>query len=99
MILFNGCSYLSPKLGYRPEFSATSLPESIPACGQKEACLEYYRAVKWGEVVAEAYRTKAFMNEWSVYIAGAVGIIGLAVSGSLAATDEGNSDAAKITHL
>lgn len=109
MILFNGCSYLSPKLGYRPEFSATSLPESIPACGPKllksdpvadaatEACLEYYRAVKWGEEVAEAYRTKAFMNEWSVYIAGAVGIIGGAVVGALTATEEGNTDAAKIT--
>lgn len=100
LILFNGCF---ATLGYRPEFSTTSTSTSIPACDDlgnaKAACLEYYNAVKWGEDVAQAYRTKAFVNEWSVYIAGAVGIIGIAVVGSLTATDEGNTDAAKITPL
>jgi len=99
LIFFSGCY---PKLGYRPEFSTTSPSKSNPACdglsgGVQTACLEYYNAIKWGEDVAQAYRTKAFMNEWSVYIAGAVGIIGGAVVGALTATDEGNTDAAKIT--
>ena len=108
-ILFSGCSSFSSTLGYRPEFSTTSTPPSTPACelallatnanAAKAACEEYYTAVKWGENVAQAYKTKAFMNEWSVYVAGAVGIIGLAVGGSLAATDEGNTDAAKIIPL
>jgi hypothetical protein len=101
LIFFNGCF---PTLGYRPEFSTTSISTSFPSCetalvpsDAKGACLEYYNAVKWGEEVAQAYRTKAFMNEWSVYIAGAVGIIGGAVVGALTATDDGNTDAAKIT--
>ena len=105
LILLNGCSFPST-LGYRPEFSTTSTSTTFPACENglvlgtaKEACVEFYNAVKWGEEVAQAYRTKAFMNEWSVYVAGAVGIIGLAVGGSLAATDEGNTDAAKIIPL
>jgi hypothetical protein len=109
-ILFSGCSSFSSTLGYRPEFSTTFTstpacnPDSLKKFPAKEpevpateaVCLEYYNAVKWGEEVAQAYRTKAFMNEWSVYIAGAVGIIGIAVVGSLTATDEGNTDAAKI---
>ena len=65
----------------------------------KEACGEFSNIVKWGEEVAQAYTTKALINEWSVYAAGAVGIIGGAVVGTLTATDQGNTDAAKITPL
>ncbi|MBI2810137.1 MAG: hypothetical protein HYX67_04825 [Candidatus Melainabacteria bacterium] len=99
MILFNGCSF-SSTLGYRPELSTTSTSESIPACDgrgdAKPACLEYYNIFKWGEGVAQAYRTKALLNEWSLYAAGALGIIGGAVVGTLTATDNGNTDTAKI---
>ena len=106
-ILFSGCSSFSSTLGYRPEFSTTSPSTSTPACDLKllkdtaaaMACEEYYTAVKWGEDVAQAYKTKAFINEWSVYIAGGVGIIGGAVVGSLTATEQGNTDAAKIIPL
>jgi hypothetical protein len=99
LILLNGCSFST--LGYRPDFSSTVA--SAPACnsisdtGTKEACVVYYTAVKWGEEVAQAYRTKAFMDEWSFYMAGAVGIIGGALVGALTATEDGNTDAAKIT--
>ena len=108
LILFSGCSSFSSTLGYRPEFSTTSPTTSTPACrlellnsdkAAAMACEEYYTAVKWGEDVAQAYKTKAFINEWSVYIAGGVGIIGGAVVGSLTATEQGNTDAAKIIPL
>lgn len=94
-LFFNGCH---PMLGYRPELS-TIAPETIDACKAvlpKTECENYYRIVTWGEKLAQAYRTKALVNEWSVYAAGALGIIGGAVVGTLTATDSGNTDAAKI---
>ncbi len=102
-ILFSGCSSFSSTLGYRPEFPTTFAPihacDNISENDAKEPCKEFYNIVKWGEEIAQAYTTKAFMNEWSVYAAAAVGIIGGAVVGTLTATDQGNTDAAKITPL
>ncbi len=101
-IFFNGCY---PTLGYRPGLPSTftsistcdSTSENVAQLACKEK--EFYTIVKWGEETAQAYTTKALINEWSVYAAGAVGIIGGVVLGTLAATDQGNTDAAKITPL
>jgi hypothetical protein len=97
-MFFTGCQ---PTLGYRPELPTTF--EEIPACDSlpnndaRGPCKEYYNILKWSEGVIQAYTRKAQVNEWSVYAAGAVGIIGGAVVGTLTATDQGNTDAAKIT--
>lgn len=95
-LCFAGCF---PKLGYRPEFPTTLTP--IPACEDladaSKACTEYYNIATWRAQLTQAYKTKALINEWSVYMAGAVGIIGGAVVGTLTATNQGNTDAAKVT--
>lgn len=94
-----------PEVGYRPNYPIEF--KSIPSCERtpqvqtpesyKYACNEYYSIVKWGEELTEAYGVRARANEWAIYVAGAVGVIGAAIVGALAATDKGNTDAAKIT--
>lgn len=62
---------------------------SIPAeCDKLEAhataaCLRYVGYVKWAEETDQAYRSRATMNRWSVYVAGTIALGALATVGGL----------------
>jgi hypothetical protein len=92
--LLTGCSTMSPYtryFGVRPDGpemfqnSSTSIPaecNGLDAHGTA-ACLRYVSYAKWAEEMGQAYRSRATMNEWSVYVAGAVALGALAAVGGL----------------
>lgn len=92
--LLTGCSTMSPYgryFGVRPdgpEMLQNNSP-SIPAeCDKLDAngtaaCLRYVSYVKWAEEMGQAYRSRATMNEWSIYVAGTIALGALAAVGGL----------------
>ncbi len=99
--ILTGCSgTMYPRyFGIRPDG-----PEILPSSEQARttcnaqttiddrgrACLRYWSYVEWAEQMGQAYRSRATMNEWSVYVAGTIAlgtlsaIGGLGVAGSAA---------------
>jgi len=64
---------------------------------QLEQCKKYYASVQWGQELSKAYRTRAAINEFLIYVAAAIGIIGGTIVTTLAATDQTDSDVYKAT--
>jgi hypothetical protein len=59
-------------------------------------CLDFYSVVQWANQLTEAYRSRATMNEWSIYFAGTLALASLAAVAGIAATGHGGSDALAI---
>jgi IPT/TIG domain len=49
----------------------------------RTACERYATHVVWAEQLAEAYRSRATFNEWSIYVAGTIALVGLGLVGGL----------------
>ena len=76
-----GCGTMFPQyLGIRPDTPGATVAASIRT---ECACEQYLTHVKWATQLAEAYRTRATMNEWAIYAAGTVALAGLSVVGGL----------------
>lgn len=88
-----GCGTMLPRyLGIRPD-----APETIPtdalkkecegrhkeAVADRIACEQYVSHVLWAQHLAEAYRTRATLNEWAIYVAGTIALAGLSVVSGL----------------
>ncbi len=65
--------------------SSTSIPAECHGLDVHgtAACLRYLSYVKWAEEMGQAYRSRATMNEWSIYVAGTIALGALAAVGGL----------------
>ena len=78
-------------LGTRRPPAVTSNAE----IGPHASCARFYQVVNWANHLVESYRSRATMNEWSIYAAGAIALgalstlAGLAVVGQAASTTAG----------
>ena len=64
-----------------------------------KACLEYERAVQWGNELKEAYRARSSMNRYAIWVSGAIALGAVGSLAGLAAFSLAGSDAAKIIPL
>lgn len=90
-----GCGSIYPRyLGIRPDSPAIVASYEIQAeCGKRRhkdgdprlisACEMYLNHVDWAKQLGESYRTRATMNEWSVYIGGTIALGALGAVGGL----------------
>jgi hypothetical protein len=92
--LFNaGCGTIFPRyLGLRPDAPDVAASSDIKAecehrhdtvLADKAACEQYLAHVRWARQLAEAYRSRATLNEWAIYTAGTIALAGLSVVGGL----------------
>jgi hypothetical protein len=92
-LLNGGCGTMFPRyLGMRPDAPDVAAsrtikrecngrhPESHP---DQVACELYLSHVQWAQQLAEAYRSRATLNEWAIYTAGTIAIAGLSVVAGL----------------
>src|ERR1700682_3710762 len=93
--LFTGCGTMGIRyLGIRPD-----TPDLVPSknvsewCGKETGestgakfagCVRFYQTVEWADQLVESYRSRATMNEWSIYAAGTIALGALATVGGLA---------------
>jgi len=100
----NGCS-LAPSMGMRPSPPGAAFSQEVlDGCAKRHGspgqvyiqCLDFYSVVEWGNNLGEAYRSRATINEWSIYFAGTLGLASLAAVAGIAAAGHGASDAVKI---
>ena len=63
------------------------------------ACLEYEKAVQWGNELQEAYRARSSMNRYAIWTSGAIALGAVGSLAGLAAFSLAGSDAAKIIPL
>jgi hypothetical protein len=55
------------------------------AAEEYRGCLDFNSVVKWSADLEEAYRSRATLNRWAIYVAGTLGLATVAASGGLAA--------------
>lgn len=80
-----GCNTMYPRyLGIRPDSPSISPSREIQTrCTDMHpggtrpllnACEAYLSHVEWAQQLAESYRTRATMNEWSIYLGGTIAL-------------------------
>lgn len=91
-LLNAGCGTMFPRyLGMRPDAPDVAASSDIQAeCKHRHevpadqvACERYLAHVQWARQLAEAYRSRATLNEWAIYTAGTIALAGLSVVGGL----------------
>lgn len=92
-LLDAGCGTMFPRyLGMRPDAPDVAASSDVKAeCKDrhgeagpdKVACEQYLAHVQWARQLAEAYRSRATLNEWAIYTAGTIALAGLSVVGGL----------------
>jgi hypothetical protein len=104
LVFANGCS-LAPSMGMRPTAPGAAFSDEVlKGCQDRHpskdavylACLEFWPVYEWGNQLKEAYRSRATLNEWSIYFAGTLGLASLAAVAGIAAVGHGASDSVKI---
>jgi hypothetical protein len=55
-------------------------------------CARFYQTVEWADQLVESYRSRATMNEWSIYAAGTIALAALAALGGIAAAGTASSE-------
>ena len=60
--------------------------------GSTAGCAGFYQTVEWADQLVESYRSRATMNEWSIYAAGTIALAALAALGGLAAAGAATSE-------
>jgi hypothetical protein len=99
----SGCGTIGIRyLGIRPD-----APDMVPsqevearckleskrdADGNTAGCARFYQTVEWADHLVESYRSRATMNEWSIYAAGTIALAALAALGGLAAAGTATSE-------
>jgi hypothetical protein len=83
--LGTGCNTIYPRyMGIRPDSPSIIAGKDIKTeCAERHgtarlplltACEAYLVHVEWAQQLAEAYRTRATMNEWSIFLAGFIAL-------------------------
>jgi hypothetical protein len=86
--LATGCNTMYPRyMGIRPDSPAIIASTDIKTeCNERHgsnepkdrlllnACEDYLVHVEWAQQLAESYRTRATMNEWSIFLAGFIAL-------------------------
>lgn len=93
--LSSGCGTFGTYLGVRPDSPAITPSSNVTKeCARREgdlkvvtqltlACEGYLSHVEWAQQLDQAYRTRATMNEWSIYLAGTIALGALSAVGGL----------------
>jgi hypothetical protein len=91
--LSSGCGMFPRYLGIRPDSPAiTPSSEVQNECARRDRiagslltldCEGYLSHVEWAQQLNQAYRTRATMNEWSIYLAGTIALGALSAVGGL----------------
>ena len=63
--------------------AAPPAPVESAATPDQVACEQYLAHVEWTRQLAEAYRSRATMNEWAIYAGGTIALAGLSAVGGL----------------
>jgi hypothetical protein len=63
--------------------AAPPAPVESAATPDQVACEQYLAHVEWARQLAEAYRSRATMNEWAIYAGGTIALAGLSAVGGL----------------
>lgn len=63
--------------------AAPPAPVETAATPDQVACEQYLAHVEWARQLAEAYRSRATMNEWAIYAGGTIALAGLSAVGGL----------------
>jgi len=59
-------------------------------------CLDFYKYWEWSNELEEAYRSRATLNEWSIYFAGTIALAALSTVAGIAAVGEATSQTAAL---
>lgn len=95
--LSTGCGTFGTYLGVRPDSPGIAPSSNVTnECARREgktlsaavteltlACEGYLSNMEWAQQLDQAYRTRATMNEWSVYLAGTIALGALGAVGGL----------------
>lgn len=93
--LSSGCGTFGTYLGVRPDSPAITPSSNVKKeCARREGnsnvvtpltlgCEGYLSHVEWAQQLDQAYRTRATMNEWSIYLAGTIALGALSAVGGL----------------
>jgi hypothetical protein len=99
----SGCGTMGIRyLGIRPDPPDTLPSEDVKtrcssesqgaATGSTAGCARFYQTVEWADQLVESYRSRATMNEWSIYAAGTIALAALAALGGVAAAGTATSE-------
>jgi hypothetical protein len=102
IFFINGCT-MAPSMGIRPNPPGGAFSQEVlDGCAKRHPdqdkelypqCIDFYSVVQWANQLSEAYRSRATMNEWSIYFSGTLALASLAAVAGIAATGHGASDA------
>jgi hypothetical protein len=79
-------------LGIRPDAPDVVTPDALTkecrrlhpnALAEQAACEQYLKYKEWAQELAEAYRSRASLNGWSIYVSGTIALAGLGVVSGL----------------
>jgi hypothetical protein len=89
-----GCATTSfPVLGIRPDHPNLQPSDDVKRLcgpsGDTTGCTQYYNYLEYARSLSGAYRSRATLNEWGLYIAGLIGLTGLTATAGLAAANAG----------
>jgi len=104
-LLTSSCGTIGIRyLGIRPDALDTAPSTDITKWCETETgesrgktfagCVRFYQTVEWADHFVESYRSRATLNEWSIYAAGTVALGALATIGGLAVAGEAASQTA-----
>ncbi|MDO8475640.1 MAG: IPT/TIG domain-containing protein [Candidatus Rokubacteria bacterium] len=92
-LLSSGCGTFGTYFGVRPDSPAITPSSNVQTeCARRDRiagtllaldCEGYLSHVEWAQQLNEAYRTRATMNEWSIYLAGTIALGALSAVGGL----------------
>ena len=102
-LVTSGCGTMGIRyLGIRPDAPGMVPSQEVEArCkseskgsekGSTAGCAGFYQTVEWADQLVESYRSRATMNEWSIYAAGTIALAALAALGGLAAAGAATSE-------
>ena len=102
-VITSGCGTMGIRyLGIRPDAPENQLSEDVKQrCkletgmgdgGRYASCGRFYQTVEWADQLTESYRSRATMNEWSIYAAGTIVLAALAALGAVAAAGTATSE-------
>jgi len=102
-LITSGCGTMGIRyLGIRPDASDMVPSQEVEErCksestrgekGSTAGCARFYQTVEWADQLVESYRSRATMNEWSIYAAGTIALGALAALGGLAAAGAATSE-------
>jgi hypothetical protein len=102
-IIASGCGTMGIRyLGIRPDGPENDLSDDVKQRCKAEtgmdegvkyaSCGRFYQTVEWADQLVESYRSRATMNEWSIYAAGTIALAALAALGGIAAAGTASSE-------